>query len=527
MDWARDYLGNDVPAWQGGMSGFGLTCPSCGEPVRRRAGGERRPHFAHYSHRAKPDCDNYFPSQGSAVMTGPVTGSRVTPSQWKRESLSCGLFMAAEPEHASLTLWLRIPPINLDATAVGRLDIQSGLGYRTYQLTDLSVARLVPLAPQVPLAVIAGFGDLLPLVAELAGQVGAFVADRNLFYANEKGGRFIFSDEQLEWGAQYRLLSLNEIAPLPELSSVLSWKIEGKFGGWHSYIFTLPSAFIGSKPDLPKEIAEFLRHRIRSPRPRLSVVSPMPHHIDICGAYVYPVPPESLLLRRSGRGETSVTAPIGMVATDICEQGDEWVRVKGMWVGTCDYAIEIDGCEQVIFRIEPCELFCPPGISVVSGDFSWDLCTNAPLDARALTTRTVNIDCRSTRIAAHLARLNDGWVLEDTHLLLPGGSAKYLYAGSFGELRDVVAALLHAPEKNGGAMCAAQRLPSVGVSRWLEHLVVRDYGPEGACHVRRYLSNPSPENFYRLGPIVASRLMPYVQAAQHQQLDQTEGDQGL
>lgn len=527
MDWARDHLGNDVPAWRGGMSGFGLTCPSCGEPVRRRAGGERRPHFAHYSHRAKPDCDNYFPSLGSAVITGLGTGFRAPASRWKRESLSCGLFLAAAAGRASLSLWLRIPPMNLGTTAVGRLEVQSGLGQRTYQLTDLSTPRLVPLAPQAPLAAIAGFGDLLPLAAELAGQVGAFAADRNLFYADEKGGRFIFSDEQLEWGARYRLLSLHEIAPLQELGSVLSWKPEGKFGGWYSYELTLPSAFIGSKPDLPKGIAEFLGHRIRSPRPRLYVVDPLPHHVEIGGAYVYPMPPESLLLRRIGSGETSVTASTGTVATDISGHGDDWVRVEGLWADACEYAIAIDGIDQVIFRVEPCELFCPAGVSVVSGDLSWDLCADAPLDAHALTARTVNVDCSSARIAAHLARLNDGWVLEGTQLSLPGGSAKDLYAGSFGELRGVVPNSPHMSEESGAAMRALQQSPSVGIICWIEQLVVRDYGSAGVSRVRRYLSNPSQENLYRLGPIMTSRLMPYIRAAQHQQRDRTEGDQGL
>lgn len=527
MDWARDHQGNDVPAWQGGMSGFGLTCPSCGEPVRRRAGRERRPHFAHYSHRAKPDCENYFPSQGSAQITGLGAGIRVPPSQWKRESLSYGLFLSAEAGRTSLSLWLRIPPMNLGTTAVGRLEVQSGLGQRSYQLNDLSVARLVPLAPQAPLATIAGFGDLLPLAAELAGQLGAFAADRNLFYADERGGRFIFSDEELEWGARYRLISLHEIAPPLELGSILGWKPEGKFGGWHAYELALPSAFIGSKPELPGEVAEFLSHRIRSPRPRLFLVDPLPHHVEIGGTYVYATPPESLLLRRSRSGETSVMASSGTVATNISGDEDEWVRVEGLWTDACEYSIAIDGDEQVIFRIEPCDLYSPVGINVVCGDLSWNLCTDAPLDARALAVRTVNVDCGSARIAAHLARLNDGWVLEDTQLSLPGGLAKDLYAGSFGALRGVFPASPDVFEERGAATRATQKAPSLSIRRWIEQLVVRDYGAEGARQVRRYLSDPSPENLYRLGPIMMGRLMPYIRAAQHQQRDRSEGDQGL
>lgn len=526
MDWAHDHLGNDVPAWQGGISAFGLTCPSCGEPVRRRAGGERRPHFAHYSHRAKPDCDNYYPSQGSALTTGLGSSFRAPPSRWKRESLSCGLFLAAEAGRTSLSLWLRIPPMNLGTSAVGRLEVQSGLGHRTYQLTDLAAARLVPMAPQVPLATIVGFADLLPLAAELAGQLGAFAANRNLFYANEKGGRFVFSDEQLEWGARYRLLSSHAVAPSLELGSVLSWRPEGKFGGWHSYELALPSAFIGPKQVLPRDISEFLGHRIRSPRPRLFLVDPPPHHVEIGGTYVYPVPPESLLLRRSGTGEISVTASTGTLETDVSEHGDEWVRVSGLWAAGCEYVAAIDGNEQAIFRVEPCELFCPAGVIVVSDDLSWNLYTDAPLDANALAARTVNVDCGSARIAAHVALLNDGWVLEGTRLSLPGGSAKALYAGSFGELRSVIPASLNTFEESSVATSAAQQSPAASIPHWIEHLVVLDYGAEGASHVRRYFSNPSPENLYRLGPIMTSRLMPYIRAAQHQQRDRTEGTKG-
>lgn len=526
MDWARDHLGNDVPAWQGGMSGFGLTCPSCGEPVRRRAGGERRPHFAHYSYRAKPDCDNYFPSQGN-VTTGIGTDIQAPPSRWKRKSLSCGLFLATESGRTSPTLWLRIPPMNLGAAVAGRLEIQSGLGHRIYQLADLSIARLVPMAPQAPLARILGFGDLLPLGAELAGQVGAFAADRNIFYADEKGGRLVFSDEALEWGARYRLLSQHVIAPPLELYSVLGWKPEANIGGWHSYQLALPSTFNGSKPDLLKRVAEFLRHRIRSPRPRLSLVDPLPHHVEIDGTYVYPVPPESLLLRKSGSGEISVTASAGVVITEVIGREDKWVRIASRWAGACEYAIAIDGIEQVIFRIEPCELFLPAGIIVVCGDLSWDLCADAPLDANALAARTVNVNCGSARIAAHLARLNNVWGLEDTQLALPAGSAKDLYAGSFGELRGIVPTSPHQSEESGTAIHDAQQLPSVGIRRWIEQLVIRNHGSEGAALVRRYFSNPSPENLYRLGPIMTSRLMPYIRAAQHHQRDRKKGDQGL
>lgn len=527
MDWARDYLGNDVPAWQGGISGFGLTCPCCGERVLRRAGGERRPHFAHYSHRAKPDCENYFPSQDNAAMSALGTGARGVPGGRQRESLSCGLFLAAAAGQSSLTLWLRIPPCNLEAPNTGRLEIQTGFGLRTYQLAELSATRLVSMAPQFPLATIAGFGGLLPLAAELAGQVSAFSADRNLFYVDEKGGRFIFSDEPLEWGTRYRLLSAQEIAPPQDFGSVLRWKPEGRFGGWYSYELELPTAFAGSKPNLPQKISDFLEHRIRSPRPRLYVVDPLPHHIDSDGTYVYPEPPESLLLRRSGSGEISVTTSVDTIGSDIYVYDDEWVRVSGPWASGCEYVLAIASNEQVIFRIQTCELFSPDGVTVNSTDLSWDLCTDAPLDAQALVATTIDIDCRSVRIAAHLARRNNGWFLKETRLSLPSGLAKELRASSFGELRSDTPTSLHSSENNCDTKPGAQQSQAIGVNRWIDWLVIRDYGVEGASNVKRYLSNPNTENLYRLGPIMTSHLMPYIQAMQHQQRNRTEGGKDL
>ena len=202
MDWARDHLGNHVPASRGGMSGFGLVCPCCREPVRRRAGIERRPHFAHYSHRAKPNCENYFPPGLSAGTSDarPVTANE--PPRFARDSLSCGILLAYEPDHDSLGLWLRVPSMAVAADCA--LEIQSGLGHRVYRGPDLRIPRLVPLVPQVPLAGCVGSGELTALAAHVSSQVAAFDPRLNFFHAEQGGGRFVFPDEPLEWGGRCR-----------------------------------------------------------------------------------------------------------------------------------------------------------------------------------------------------------------------------------------------------------------------------------------------------------------------------------
>lgn len=516
MDWARDHLGNDVPAWRGGISGFGLVCPSCGEPVRRRAGGERKPHFAHFSHRAKPDCENYFPPTGPVALTGGRAASTTSAGRLSRESLSCGLFLVHQQERHLLALWLRIPSVELGSTATGSLEIQSGLGHRIYQMTDLHTARLVPMAPQFPLATSIGSRDLLPLAAHISGQLSAFTAERNLFYAEDKGGRFVFNDEPLEWGTRYRMLDKSVIEPPSELGSVLDWKTEEKFGGWNSYEIALPMAFAASKAQLPAQISEFLGRRIRNPQPRIFVVQPFPHHIDVDGTYVYPESPPSILMRRSNSGKVTVKTLVDSMSATVSDLTDEWVLLEGLPAGGHDCIVSIEGNEQVVFRVESCELFRPRGIIASVGDTHWDMCGAAAVGSDELLRNELKVECGSLRIATHVLRLNDGWLQKGTVLSSPSGVAKALFAGGFGELRSPVALPMQMEHhsQQGGLTKGRPQLPK---RIWLEGVVLRTFGSEGLDRVRCYFAEPTRENLYRLGPIMISPLMPYIRAVHDQQ----------
>jgi len=219
---------------------------------------------------------------------------------------------------------------------------------------------------------------------------------------------------------------------------LLDWKPGQKFGGWNNYEVTLPLAFAASKPQVPARISQFLGRRIRNGRPRLFVVQPSPHHIDIDGTYVYPEPPESILLRRSASGKVTVETPLGSASTAVSELADEWVRLAGLPSGSYDCTVSIDGNEQVVLRVESCELFRPAGVIARAGDVQWDLCAEAPVAHAELLRNEVNVECGSVRIAAHLLRMNDGWLREGSVLSSPGGVEKVLYGGSFGELRSIV-----------------------------------------------------------------------------------------
>ncbi|MEQ1804787.1 MAG: hypothetical protein ABL900_05355 [Burkholderiaceae bacterium] len=383
-------------------------------------------------------------------------------------------------------------------------------------MADLHTARLVPLAPQVPLAACIGSGDLLALAAHASGQVGAFAEDLNLFYAEEKGGRFVFGDEPLEWGARYRLLARAVIAPPAELGALLDWKPGQKLGGWNGYEMTLPSAFAASKPQVPAQISQFLGRRMRNGRPRLFVVQPSPHHIDIDGTYVYPESPEPMLLRRSARGKVTVETPLGSASTAVSDLADEWVRLEGLPSGGYDCTVSIDGNEQVVFRVEACELFRPAGVIASAGDMQWDLCAQAPVAPAELLHSEVDVECGSVRIAEHFLRMNDGWMQEGSVLSSPSGAAKTLYAGSFGELRGVVGGPTQTQVRAVQESITRPK-PPLAMRRWVEGLVIRNFGQDGLDRVRRYFADPSRPNLHRLGVIMTSPLMPYIRAAHDQE----------
>ena len=372
------------------------------------------------------------------------------------------------------------------------------------------------MAPQFPLASSTGFGQLLPLAAHVSGHVSAFAADRNLFYAEERGGRFVFSDEPLEWGAHYRLLATAVIAPPSELGTALDWKPGQKFGEWNSYELDLPLSFAASKPQLPAQISAFLGRSIRKSRPRLFVVQPSPHHIDVDGTYVYPEPPTSILLRRSASGKVTVGTSFESSSVVVSELTDEWVQLEGLPAGGHDCAVSIDGNEQAVFRVEACELFRPSGVVASVDDVQWDLCADAPVAPADLLHSEVRVDCGNDRIAAHISRLNDGWVVDGAILSAPVGSTKTLSAGSFGELRSVPAVQ---PEMEERAVhgTIVEPSPPRATRRWVEGLVITNFGQEGLDRVRRYLAEPSRANLYRLGVILTSPLMPYIRATHDQE----------
>jgi len=404
LDWANDQLGKLVHASGQSLFSYGYTCPTCGERVRRRAGRERRPHFAHYSHSAKPDCENYHPSTNEAFAIATRVWEQ-TPATLETLSLHGGVFLE-RTEGGRFSLFLKLPRLRPDAVASGQVQIQSGLGVRTYTSAQLLRPQFVPVVPRLPLDKEVAVDQLEGAAAAIQEDVSLFRASGNIFRAGNESGRLLAPEEPLEWGESYRLFTQHPLTSAPsELPCALV--AQGGSQGWFLYEVDLPVPTEDNEISRHAVVSRFLGRAIRRKSPRVFLVDPPPHHIDPDGTCIYPSFPSCMLLRRNGRCEVSIEGSARTEAT-VVEDKSEWIQVSNLGQG--EIAILVDGRVQITARMEECELFRPQGVQVLVGDSYWEIfetdlrnkLTSHPFEA-------LTIQCPSLRIADSIRLRKDQW----------------------------------------------------------------------------------------------------------------------
>ena len=146
--------------------------PNVLAPVRRRAGQERRAHFAHFSYSAKPECEFYHPSSGQVIVkSGLVSGM---PHSLSSPPVIQGGIYLERTEIGSYSLYIKLPKLSANNGSVGEIEIRSGLGVRVYTWAQLERARYVRIMPRLPLAEAIGTGDLAMLAITIKLHISRF-----------------------------------------------------------------------------------------------------------------------------------------------------------------------------------------------------------------------------------------------------------------------------------------------------------------------------------------------------------------
>ncbi len=480
MDWAHDQLGNSVHASDRQLFSYGFTCPTCGERVRRRAGLERRPHFAHYSNSAKPDCENYHPSTGEAIAIATRAWERAQrPARLEALSLA-GAVVLERVEGGRFSLFLKLPRLKSDADVPGQLEVRSGLGVRKYSATQLCRPQFVTVAPRVPLVEVIGTEQLVGAMAAVEDDISSFRLSGNIFRAAGDGGQLLAPEEPLEWGETYRLYTQRPTVPPPtELSCALV--AQGGTQGWYLYEIELP-LYEKLEAAGRDEISRFLRRTIRQRSSRAYLVEPVPHHIDPDGQYVFPELNAPLVVRTYGTCSLTVEGSACTSETRL-ERAGEWTLVSGLGIG--EFSILVDGQPQITGRSDECPLFCPVGVRVTVDDLSMEVFESGLRDAmRGRKALNAIIECQSTRIAQDIKLQKDEWDQRGRHFYSkPAICEPEIDAGNFGSIfwPKVPTGTTSVQEHS------SENVPLDARVVWLQGLLVQAVGGKSAT----YLANPS------------------------------------
>ena len=475
MDWAKDQLGKHVHASQHGLFSYVFYCGACGARVFRRAGPQRRPHFAHYGHSGKPDCEYYHPSLGAVVPgTGRAGGDdRVRPCT---PSLRGGLFLERKIS-GGYSLYIKLPRLAGGTSREGTIEIRSGLGVRSYSALQLQRPRFMPVIPQLPLVEVVGQGELTDVTAAIRDDVSRFSSSGNYFRVSETGGKLLAPDEPLEWGGRYQLLTRRALAPAPAVPG-MEIVAEDERQKWYFYELKLPTLSQADSYATRESIALYLSRSVRAPNARVYFIDPPAHHIELDSTHVFPEPTERILLRRTEACRLRIEGNVEVIgAASMRDLDDDTCEIVG--VGSGDFTVLVNDREQLLGRIGKCELFNPEGVRVTVGDRSWELFERDLLDALQLHSQeNLRIECPSGSIAEQLTLDDDRWILEGS-TLTPKVSVRNLNvnAWNFGSVIWYGTEEQRTDPRVSSAQILARRV-------WIEGVVMRRGGPVAFSPIR-------------------------------------------
>lgn len=497
MDWARDWLGKDVLASEC-KTRHGLICPTCGEPVVRRAGEYKRPYFAHKNHCAKPECENYHPPSHPPTLR---SSRGFIPDKYNSSrnlSLNGGIFLRYS-ESGSFSLYLKLPRLSTDTENCGEVRLQTGLGVRRYSASELLQSRLVPVIPTLPLVEVSISGSLGDIGFNVKAYAEQFLSFGNYFKASETGGRLLAIQEPLEWGEQYFLLTQLKLGPVPAIHG-LSFETTECWKGWTLYNIVLPT-FLNNKNEFERTtIIRFLNRPIRIPYSHVYFITP-PHHIENDGTYVYPVATEGIVIKKTATGSISVQENRQAIIKDL---DDEFVEITGFEMGC--FSILIDDRMELLGKIEECDLFQPAGVRSILNGISREIFEpglNKIIQHKII--EKLRIECPCDRVANMLNLEQAIWTREEKSYTAHEIGMHPVDAANFG--------FLAWPKDDELTESKSAEIDAQKVVRrlWLEGIIASNYGPETLLRFRNELNSTSTSGYPEIAIGRHAWLLPYFQ----------------
>ena len=342
-------------------NGRAYKCPVCKGPVVLRAGhrwSTRVAHFAHVANTAKPDCENYFPSQYAGYI--PHTHEHHPSPEWKQKAFDVSLLRKGDYTQ----LMLNLPPSGGYDKWTGLIKVQGLVGQHVFTWSQLRNGGQVPVAPSTSQIEAFCEGDVsLDYASFLSEGAPGLEATVTCFHEPVPQGRRVGNSEELQWGERYCVVARPGDA-LPETLRPAVRK-QSRMQDFVVIDLELPHERARPLTSVGDDWARWLGHAIVEPVVKWRLLSSLPHHCDEFGTFVLRADARQLII-----GFSRDPGELRAVRTD-------GIEIEAIWNDDCTVQVSLPPNEDITlhtggrriaeFRSEECPPFLPRGVDVWCG----------------------------------------------------------------------------------------------------------------------------------------------------------------
>jgi hypothetical protein len=352
---------------------FRCPNPKCNARVALRKGRYRLAHFAHISHLAKPDCDEYSGPQISTSQIRRPLGGVGAEREPQRDSRVRVGFTGDTSKNFCIVL--ELPRVDAGSWWEGKLLLRTPRGE-----VRLSHAQLVKIA-----RLRVGAAEFYTLEKESPGNIDNSywnlvsgpieVLDRTnwtIFRDSIGVGARLPNRAPLAFGEGYWAIAVgNREEQLSKAATIEVLSVEHWESDWWVHRFSLGTSEEGHYEEARDAVLECFGRTVVAPRPQAYIVSPAPHHVSPDGSWFLATPIDQLVIRSTSRARPEIRAvPAHKVAFSV-DQHFENITIDRPPKGRFDLTIE--GEVVLTFEIGEAAVMTPQGIRVDFDKQSVDL----------------------------------------------------------------------------------------------------------------------------------------------------------
>jgi hypothetical protein len=185
---------------------------------------------------------------------------------------------------------------------------------------------------------------------------------------------------------------------------------------------------------------------------------------------------------------------------------NEWDQITDLEMGY--FSVLVEGREELLGKIEECDLFQPRGVHMVIDDRTWEIFEPELHETiQYKMPENTRIECPSLRVADRLALEQNVWDREKQSFILQKTGWHAVDAGNFGILPWLLAEEdVEGKYPNIDLLTEARRI-------WLEGIVASFYGPNALLHLRKEWNSTSISGYPEIAIGKLAWLYPHIELA--------------